>query len=103
MRDTGRTPATVVVVVIDDGREIAVGRLEAPRADLTLVDAVLRLQLAARRRGWSMRVRGVPDELRALLEFAGLAGVLAFEPGREPELGEQRGVEEVVQPLDPPA
>ena len=42
------------------------------------------------------------EELGGLLDLLGLAGVLALEPRRQPELGEQVGVEEVVQPRDPP-
>jgi hypothetical protein len=69
--------------------------------DLALVDAMLRLQLAARRRGVLIRF-AVPGDLRALLEYLGLAEALVLQPGREAELGEQLGVQEVVQPGDPP-
>jgi hypothetical protein len=102
MGDTGDTRATVVVVV-DDGSELVLAHLKARGPDLALVDALARLQLAARRRGLRLRLRGASEELRALLELVGLADVLALEAPREPELGEQLGVEEVVQPGDPPA
>jgi anti-anti-sigma regulatory factor len=95
--------STTVMIVVDDGTEVVVGRVDARRPDLALVDALVRLQLTARRRGWLMRVRDVSEELRSLLEFVGLAEVLALEPRREPELGEELGVQEVVQPDDPPA
>jgi hypothetical protein len=70
--------------------------------DLDLVDALARLQLLARRRGWSIHLRPC-DELRELVQFVGLADVLSVEPRREIEEGIQLGVEEVVQPGDPPA
>jgi ABC-type transporter Mla MlaB component len=94
----------IVVTIVHDEHEVEVARVDAVRPDLVLVDALMRLQLAATRRGWSVRLRDVPDELRALLELAGLGEVLdlALEALGEPELGEQRGEEEVVQPGDPP-
>jgi hypothetical protein len=100
--DTGGT-TTAVVMVVDDGTEVIMGRVDARAPDLELVDAVARLQLAARRRGWRMRLRDVPEELRGLLELVGLADVLALEARRQAELGEQLGIEEVVEPPDPPA
>ena len=102
MDDASERPTTVVLVV-DDGTEVIVGRVDARHADLALVDALVRLQLIARRRGWRVRLGEVSDELRGLLELVGLADVLALEARREAEGGEQLGVEEVVQPGDPPA
>jgi hypothetical protein len=96
------SPATVVMVA-DDGREVVVGRVCAQRAGLELVDALLQLQLRAQRHGWALRLRDVTDDLCRLLELAGLADVLALEAGREAELLEQGGgeeVEEVVEPGD---
>ena len=69
--------------------------------DLAIVDALLRRQLAARRRGCRVRVGNCPEDLRALLELVGVADVLLIEPRREAELGEQLRVDEVVQPDDP--
>ena len=69
--------------------------------DVALVDALLRRQLAAKRRGRRIRVCNCPDELRALLELVGVGDVLLLEPRREPELGEQLRVDEVVQADDP--
>ncbi len=69
--------------------------------DLAAVDLLARLQLAARRRGCSIRVRNASAELFALLDLAGLSRCL--EVGGEPEDGEQPGVEEVVVPDDPVA
>jgi ABC-type transporter Mla MlaB component len=44
--------------------------------DAVTVDALARLQLAARRHGCRVRLRGASDELRALVAFMGLADVL---------------------------
>ncbi len=75
----------------------------SPRIDLAFVDALLRRQLEARRRGCTLQLRNVPDELRGLLELLGLDGVLALEPRGEAELGEELRVDEVVQSADPAA
>ena len=74
--------------------------------DLSVVDELARLQLAARRLGCSIVLRGVGVELAELLNFAGLADVLpAVEDGREiggkAECGKQRGVEEGMESGDP--
>jgi anti-anti-sigma regulatory factor len=70
--------------------------------DLALVDALARLRLVVQRRGWAMRLRGASDELRELVELAGLADVLPLETRREAERGEELRVQEVVEPRDPP-
>jgi ABC-type transporter Mla MlaB component len=44
--------------------------------DAVTVDALARLQLAARRRGCQVRLRGGSDELRDLVAFMGLRDVL---------------------------
>jgi ABC-type transporter Mla MlaB component len=44
--------------------------------DAVTVDALARLQLAARRRGCQVRLRRASGELRALLAFMGLEDVL---------------------------
>ena len=76
------------------------------RPGLELVDDLARLQLAARRLGWCVRLRGAAAVLTELLDLAGLAEVVATEGdlrqvGGEAEGGEQIGVEEVVMPDDP--
>lgn len=104
MPDAGENHTTVVLVV-DDGREVVVDRLDGRRPDLALVDSLLRLQLAARRRGWRVALRDPGADLRALLELTGLTDVLpplGGQPRRQAELREQLGVDEVVQPGDPP-
>jgi hypothetical protein len=78
--------------------------------DLAVVDALARLQLAARRYGCSIRVHGTGPDLGALLELVGLADVLPacgtdglrLELGGEAEGLEELGVQEVVEPGDPP-
>jgi hypothetical protein len=91
-----------VLLIVDADTDEIVARVDARRPDLALVDSLARLQLDARRRGGRLRLRNVTDELRGLLELVGLADVLAVEPRREPELGEQLGVQEVMQPRDRP-
>jgi anti-anti-sigma regulatory factor len=62
---------------------------------LATVDALARLQLAAKRRGLQLRLPGPQRELHELIELAGLTGVLGVEPRREAEEREERlGVEE---------
>ncbi|MBA3298911.1 MAG: STAS domain-containing protein [Thermoleophilaceae bacterium] len=91
-----------LVQVVDDGTEVVLGRADERRLDLALVDALARMQLTARGRTCLLRLRGVSEELRELIELVGLADVLILEPRREAELGKQLGVEKVVQPGDPP-
>lgn len=97
-----------VVVLVRDNAEVVIGRVAGRECDLTLVDRLARLQLCARRLGCSIRLRDLCPELRRLLEVVGLADVLAGEPrlsveaGGEAEGGEQLGVEEVMEPRDPP-
>ncbi len=98
---------------------------------LAVVEELARLQLAARRRGCSIRLRDACDELLELLHLLGLGEVvrgtaavgdrglatapateisqlrqdrnLCLQPVRQAESGEQVGVEEVVVPDDPVA
>lgn len=91
-----------MLLIVDADTEEIVARVDAQQPDLALVDSLARLQLDARRRGGRLRLRNVTDELRGLLELVGLADVLAIEPRRKPELGEQLGVKEVMQPRDRP-
>jgi hypothetical protein len=54
-------------------------------ADALTLDALARLQLAARRCGFEVRLRGSSHELRELIGFAGLDEVLPDDPlGLEP-------------------
>jgi hypothetical protein len=65
-------------------------------ADLGIVDALARLQLAARRSGYEIALTNVPCDLLELIDLAGLRDVLGVvEPLGQAEEGEQRlGVEE---------
>jgi ABC-type transporter Mla MlaB component len=46
------------------------------RADAVTIDALARLQLAARRNQCQLRLRGASNELRELVAFMGLGDVL---------------------------
>ncbi len=62
-----------VVVLLRDDREVLLGPVYAPdRCDLGFVDGLLRVQLAARRFGWSIRLTQVRPDLRELVELVGL-------------------------------
>jgi hypothetical protein len=100
---SARDRPTILVVVVDDGTEVVVGRVDAGRPDLALVDALARLHLSALRCGWALRVVDASPPLCGLLGLVGLADVLALEPLGEPELREELGVEEVMEPGDAPA
>ena len=65
-------------------------------AHLGLVDALARLQVAARRSGYEVAVTDAPADLLELIDLAGLRDVLGVvEPLGQAEEGEQRlGVEE---------
>ena len=56
--------------------------LRTDKADLALVDALARVQLDARRRGWKVEVRVDSGELVDLLELAGMTGVISVEVRR---------------------
>jgi len=62
----------VVVLRRDDGEVILGPVYGAEGGDLALVDALLRVQLAARRFGWCICLRQVSADLSELLELAGL-------------------------------
>lgn len=51
-------------------------------ADAATIDALARLVLLARRHGCEPRLCHVSAELRELIEFAGLSGVLTPDPVR---------------------
>ncbi|HUF84569.1 MAG TPA: STAS domain-containing protein [Acidimicrobiia bacterium] len=88
-------------------RTIVLGVGGIARPDAATVDALARLQLTARRLGYSIVLSDVPAELRELLEFTGLDDVVPvcvrlLGPGRQPEEREQPGgIEEEGHPADP--
>ncbi len=90
------------MLIVNAETDEVLGYVDARRPDLALVESLARMQLRARRRGERVRLRNVSDELRGLLELVGLTDVLAVEARREPELGEELRVDEVMQPGDPP-
>lgn len=72
MDDRGPTDA-VTVVLVGDGREVSLGVVErGERCGLGFIDDLLRLQLAIRRFGWSLRIDDVPGDVEELLELTGL-------------------------------
>ena len=82
---------------------IAVDLAAIERPDAALVDAIARLELAARRAGGTVCIQNAPRGLRELIDFMGLGEVLRLEPRRQPEERKQRlGVEEGRE-LDDPA
>jgi hypothetical protein len=65
-----------VVLVLDGGVEVVLWRMDGiPDPDLRVVDALARLQLAARQVGGAIRLRNPCERLRALLDLAGLTSV----------------------------
>ncbi len=83
-----------------------VGAIVAP--DAVTVDALARLQLTARRLGCQLRVEHASAELRGLLVFMGLSGVVPLDDGSGLEAGRQTeereqigGVEEERDSGDP--
>ena len=72
--------------------------MSAFRPDLGAIDALARLRV-----GRPLVLRGASAELRDLIRFCGLEGVLGVEREREPEQREDpSGVEEERQLGDPP-
>lgn len=72
-------PATYATVSLCRGH-VEVARWELPgpaEPDLTVVDELARLHLAARRLGYSLHVGNACPALRQLLALAGLHGVVA--------------------------
>ena len=71
--------------------------------DAVAVDALARLQLAARQSGHELRLRNASSELRELIAFVGLREALRVEArGQAEEREEPLGVEEEAE-LDDPA
>jgi anti-anti-sigma regulatory factor len=58
-------------------------------SDAVTIDLLARFQLAARRLGRRVLLRGPSTELVRLITFAGLDEVLVVEPRRKPEQREQ--------------
>jgi hypothetical protein len=73
--ESDRTRA--IVVLVAGGAEIEVARVVSPRPGLAVVDALARLQLAARRRGGVIRLHRTAPDLVALLDLVGLLELVA--------------------------
>jgi hypothetical protein len=77
--------------------------------DLDIVDRLARIALDARRAGARLEIVGLDGAALELVELAGLGAVLLPAPDPSVEVlgqtdvGEQRGVEEVVEADDPVA
>ena len=65
-----------MVVVLRGDLEVTRWPLDRESADLALVDELARLQLAASRLGYRIRLYDVGDELRDLLRLTGLAAIV---------------------------
>jgi hypothetical protein len=73
-----RPVGEAIVVVLRGDLEVARWPLDRESADLALVDELARLQLAASRLGYRIRLDDVGDELRDLLQFTGLAAMVGL-------------------------
>ena len=72
MPGTHDFPRAVMVLVVGD-HELPLAVVDAgAQCDLALVDEILRVQLVVARRGWSIRLTQIDDELRELIELVGL-------------------------------
>jgi hypothetical protein len=75
--DVAGDETSAVVLVLDGDVEVVLWRMDGmPDPDLQVVDALARLQLAARQVGGAIRLRNPCERLRALLDFVGLGDVV---------------------------
>jgi ABC-type transporter Mla MlaB component len=66
----------VCALLRESRAEVAYCEVDGVEPDAVTVDALARLQLAARRRACRVRLRGASEDLRELVVFMGLADVL---------------------------
>jgi ABC-type transporter Mla MlaB component len=66
----------VCALLSEESPAVALCDVHGVEPDAGTVDALARLQLAARRQGCQVRLRNASDELRQLVAFMGLADVL---------------------------
>jgi len=66
----------VCAVLTESGADVALCDVAGVEPDAVTVDALARLQLAARRHGCQVRLRHASDELLELVSFMGLTHVL---------------------------
>ena len=62
-----------VIDVLDEGRRVAVVTIAGDVPDLFVVDALARLDVAARRLGWSARLRAPHCSLAATDDLCGIS------------------------------
>ena len=75
-----RPEGDAIVVLAVGGMEMASWPLAgSSRPDLTVIDALARLALTARRLGGAVTVRGAGPELVGLIEFVGLDDVVVVD------------------------
>lgn len=74
-----------------------------PEADAEQLDGLACLCLNLKRRRWELQLANTGAGLLDLIEFAGLAGLLFVEAGREAEKGEEAGGVEKEGELPDPA
>jgi len=92
------------VVIVHRGTELTSWPLAgSARPDLSIVDELARLQLAARRAGCTVALRDPCTALVRLLDLVGLRKTLCVEVRGQAEELEQGRVEEVVVADDPVA
>ena len=73
-----RSTNDIVLVLSRGADERVIGRVAPDRpCDLAVVDRLLRIQLVARRRGWTLHLRAPDPELVTLLELCGFGEVLS--------------------------
>jgi hypothetical protein len=73
-------------------------------SSVAAVDHIARLRLCMRRGGYRLCLANVSDELREMIQLAGLADCLGVEMQGQPEEREEPGgVEEEGDLADPPA
>ena len=70
----------VCALLADTRPEVAICDVAGLEPDAVMVDALARLQLAARRYGSEVRICSASDELLELLAFMGLENVLPCRP-----------------------
>ena len=61
------------VALVRDGEELVLGPIDPESCQLSAVDDLARLRLAASRWGWRVEVRGPGRDFAALLDLCGLA------------------------------
>lgn len=66
----------VCALLTESGADVVLCDVCDVEPDAVTVDALARLQLAARRTGCAVRLRGASPDLCALIEFMGLADVV---------------------------